>query len=195
VITALVLAAGQSRRMGRPKMTLAWRETTVLGRVIQAFHEAGVHEVVVVTGGDVEDVKMIVEAHKARAMFNPDFGREEMLSSLQVGLQSMQDVTTAAMIALGDQPQIQEETILRIAHEYEQTASPLIVPSYQMRRGHPWLVARELWGQILAMHAPQTPRDFLNQQSNAIHYVNVETPTILQDLDTPDDYTRFTVSE
>jgi molybdenum cofactor cytidylyltransferase len=181
--------------MGRPKMPLAWGETTVLGRVILAFQAAGLEDVLVVTGGDRAAVEAIAEAHKARTAFNPEFADEEMLSSLQVGLRWVKDETAAVLIALGDQPQIQEETILQIVREYERTSASLIVPSYNMRRGHPWLVARELWDSILAMRSPQTPRDFLNQQADAIHYVDVDTPTILQDLDTPEDYTRSGASE
>jgi molybdenum cofactor cytidylyltransferase len=60
-----------------------------------------------------------------------------------------------------------------------------------MRRGHPWLVARPLWGEILAMMSPQSPRDLLNAHSNEIEYVNVDNPSILQDLDTPEDYLKF----
>jgi CTP:molybdopterin cytidylyltransferase MocA len=56
-------------------------------------------------------------------------------------------------------------------------------------------VARSLWDAILDMRAPESPREFLKQHSGAIRYVEVETPTILQDLDTPEDYKEFTVSD
>jgi molybdenum cofactor cytidylyltransferase len=57
-----------------------------------------------------------------------------------------------------------------------------------MKRGHPWLVARSLWSQILAIKSPETPRDFINQYADEIQYVEVDTPSILADLDTPEDY-------
>ena len=60
-----------------------------------------------------------------------------------------------------------------------------------MRRGHPWLVARPLWDEILNMKSDQTPRDFLNIHAAEIKYVNVDTPTILQDLDTRADYLKY----
>jgi molybdenum cofactor cytidylyltransferase len=66
----------------------------------------------------------------------------------------------------------------------------LIVPSFERRRGHPWLVRRTLWHELLALESPASPRDFQNAHAAEIHYVNVETPTILADLDTPEDYRK-----
>jgi CTP:molybdopterin cytidylyltransferase MocA len=59
-----------------------------------------------------------------------------------------------------------------------------------MRRGHPWLVARPLWEEILAMSPTESPREFLNRHAGEIEYVNVDNPSILADLDTLDDYLK-----
>ena len=64
------------------------------------------------------------------------------------------------------------------------------MPSFQMRRGHPWLVTRPFWNEILELKPPQSLRDFLNSHASEIQYVNVDTPGVLADLDTPDDYHR-----
>ena len=98
--------------------------------------------------------------------------------------------TQAALIGLGDQPHVQESSIRAICEAYETSGSSLIVPSFQMKRGHPWLVTRSLWKEILELRPPSTSRDFLNKYSDAIHYVTVDTPTILADLDTPEDYRK-----
>lgn len=188
MISAIVLAAGQSKRMGRAKMTLPWRATTVLGRVIEVFHAANIDDILVVTGADREATERIAQASRARAVFNPDFASDDMLTSLQIGLRALPDGVEAAFIALGDQPQIEPGTVASVLRQYSDTHAPLIVPSYHMHRGHPWLVARLLWDEILSMRSPQTPRDFLERHATDIRYVVVETPTVLQDLDTPDDY-------
>ncbi len=190
MISALILAAGQSRRMGRPKMPLPWGANTVLGQVIQTFRLALVEDILVVTGGDRDKVEEIAEVWRARTVFNPDHASQDMLSSLQVGLKAMGPAIQAVLVALGDQPQIQESTVLLILQRYAETAGALIVPSYQMHRGHPWLVARALWADLLGMRAPETPRDFLNRHADSISYVNVGTETILQDIDTPDEYLK-----
>ena len=77
-----------------------------------------------------------------------------------------------------------------VVSRFEEKKSNLIVPSVQMRRGHPWLVASLLWEEILAMQASESPRDFLNRHASTIEYVNVDSPSILADLDTPEDYRK-----
>lgn len=190
MISALILAAGQSKRMGRPKMSLPWGAATVLGHVIQTFRAARLDDILVVTGGDRAAVEEIAGSWRVRTAFNPDFATDDMLGSMQVGLRAMGPEAETVLIALGDQPQIQEGTVLAILQKYGESAASLIVPSYRMRRGHPWLVARRHWDSILQMHPPETPRDFLSRNARDITYLVVDTPTILQDIDTPEEYER-----
>ncbi|MBN1451983.1 MAG: nucleotidyltransferase family protein [Anaerolineales bacterium] len=189
MITALILAAGQSKRMGRPKMLLPWGKTTVLGQVIEVFKAAGIEDILVVTGGAREQVDTLI-GNSARTVFNPNFAEGEMLSSLQVGLAEVRSEVEALLVGLGDQPQVQERSVRLVVEEYATSGSPLIVPSFQMRRGHPWLVARPYWDEILRMSPPETPRDFLNRHTSEIRYVEVNDPGILKDLDTPEDYLK-----
>jgi molybdenum cofactor cytidylyltransferase len=118
-----------------------------------------------------------------------------MLSSIQCALEAMPDQAQAVLIGLGDQPQVQERTVQLICEEYQGSKSRLIVPSFQMRRGHPWLVARPLWNKILALKPPESPRDFLTRHANEIHYVNMNTQSVLADLDTPEDYKKSAPKE
>jgi molybdenum cofactor cytidylyltransferase len=188
-VTAIILAAGQSRRMGQPKMLLPWGGTTVLGKVIETLKAAGLQDFIVVTGGAREQVEAIV-GESARVVFNAEYLNSEMLSSIQCGLGAVKPQAQAALICLGDQPQVRVESVQVILQEYESTGASLIIPSYQMKRGHPWLVARELWNQILEMRSPESPREFLNRHAKEIKYINVDTPDILADLDTPEDYLK-----
>lgn len=190
MITALILAAGQSKRMGQPKMLLPWGKTTVLGQVIGVFKAAGIEDILVVTGGAKELVEALVGT-SARTVFNPGFAEGEMLSSIQAGLAELKPGTEAVLIGLGDQPQVQERSVRLVVEEYTQSKASLVVPSFQMRRGHPWLVARPHWGEILRMRPSETPRDFLNRHSADIRYVEINDPGILKDLDTPEDYLKF----
>lgn len=193
-ITAIVLAAGKSSRMGRPKMCLPWGETTVIGQVVQTLAAGGVSKIIVVTGGAQAEVLAalgeIRSAISVENVFNPGYADGEMLLSLQIGLHKLEAGIDAAMVALGDQPQIQEGIVRKLLQAYGKTRAPLIVPSYQLRRGHPWIVARSLWNEILALADPATMRDFLIAHQALIHYVSVENDSVLRDLDTPADYTR-----
>ena len=190
MIAAIILAAGQSKRMGRPKMILPWGAITVIEQVIATFQNAGVQEIVVVTGGAREQVEGLVGRLAIRTVHNPGYETGEMLSSLQCGLSAMSSEVAAALIGLGDQPQVQEPTVQRLRQAFLERGSLLLVPSFQRRRGHPWLVARPLWDELLAMKAPESPRDFLNRHAGEIDYVDVNTPTILADLDTPEEYRK-----
>ena len=177
--------------MGRPKMLLPWGNTTVLGHVISTYQSAGVEEILVVTGGAHEQIEEIVNRHNVRSVFNEQYAGGEMLSSLQRGLEVLlpnRDKVQAALIGLGDQPQVQNRTVQGICETYRSRPSHLIVPSYQKRRGHPWLVENSLWQELLEMKSPQSPRDFLSSHAGEIRYVEVDTPSILADLDTPEDY-------
>ena len=113
-----------------------------------------------------------------------------MLCSVQAGLRQLIDAVDAVLFVLGDQPQILPETVRKILGYYAETNAKLIFPSYQMQKGHPWLVARCLWPEILGMAPPITLRDFTVNYKKEINYMIVDTPTILKDVDTLEDYQR-----
>lgn len=187
MISAIILAAGKSARMGQNKLLMKWGDVTVLEKVIQTIQGSGIEDIVVVTSNELRDAK--ITNHELRITINQT--NHEMLSSLQLGLQNQKAASEATIICLGDQPQIESRSVRAVCEAYQKSKSNLVVPSYQNRRGHPWLVAKPLWNEILNMKENQTPRDFLNAHANEIEYVNVDTPTILQDLDTPEDYLKY----
>lgn len=195
-VAAVVLAAGQSKRMGKAKMLLPWHGSTVLGQVVNCFATAGVDEILVVTGAERERITTLVDQlslkYPVRAIHNPAFAAGEMLSSIQCGLARLGSGFQAALIGLGDQPQMEIATVQGLLALHATGAAPIIVPSYQMRRGHPWLVRQELWAEIAALRSPQTARDFLNSHPGQIEYFEVGTPSVNQDLDTPEEYDRLT---
>lgn len=189
-ITAIILAAGESKRMGQPKMLLAWGEGTVLQTVLSAFHAAGIQDILVVTGAIHERIEALI-GDSARTIFNPDYAAGEMLSSIQSGLRAMDSEVGAALIGLGDQPQVRAGTIRRLVKVYLGSNCALAVPSYRQRRGHPWLVSRIYWQEILSMPPGETMRDFFRRHAQEIQYVKAEDASVLSDLDTPEDYSRY----
>ena len=193
MITAIILAAGKSTRMGSPKMLLPWGNTTVIEHVISVFSKAGIEDILVVTGGARKQVEAIImeceKKYPVRSVHNQGYEVGDMLLSIQCGLRHITDPNiAAAIIGLGDQPQVQERSVQLLLDASLKTKSPLLVPSFQMRRGHPWLVARQFWKDLIGMDVTQSPRDFLNAHAHDIHYVDMDTPSILADLDTPEDY-------
>jgi molybdenum cofactor cytidylyltransferase len=190
MISAVVLAAGLSSRMGHPKMVLPWGETTVIGRVVEVLAEAGVGETLVVTGGGAEQVKNVLHGLPVRTIDNPKHAEKDMVYSLQLGLQQASLGSEAALVVLGDQPQIQLETVLAVLKAHSKDEASLVIPSYRMHRGHPWLVGRSLWPFIQEIQPPDTLRTFLDHFQRNIRYIEVCDDSILRDLDTPTDYAR-----
>jgi molybdenum cofactor cytidylyltransferase len=190
-ISAIILAAGQSKRMGQPKMLLPWGNTTVLGKVIETVRRTGIEDILVVTGGAREEVEKIVVQYQLRMAHNENFANEEMLTSIQLGLREQKNQSDTTLICLGDQPQVEERSVRNVCNIFHENKSRIVVPSYQMRRGHPWLIAKELWDEVLQMRAPASMRDFLDAHKNDIFYMEYDSPSILQDLDTPADYLKY----
>lgn len=189
--SAVVLAAGQSRRMGRPKMTLSWGNTTVIGRVLQALESGGVDNVLIVTGAARVEVEKAVSGFGVRTVFNPFYAEAEMIKTLQVGISALNDEYEAALVVLGDQPQLRPKVVRGILDTYQESQAALIVPSFEMQRGHPWLLGRTYWPEILSLPSSETLRDFLNRHAAEIHYLIVNSKSVLQDLDTPEDYQHY----
>lgn len=195
MIAAVVLAAGMSRRMGHPKQTLPWGPKTVIEHLVHTLLAAQVDSILVVTGAAHAEVKALLAELPVQIVFNPEYQQHEMLFSVKLGLQAAAqaapDQPEAALICLGDQPQMRVDVIQAVLDGYSRTHASLVIPSFHRRRGHPWLVARSLWDDILQLGPNQTLRDFIHDQQFQIHYVEVDTDSVLQDIDTPEDYQKF----
>ena len=189
-IGAVVLAAGLSSRMGRPKMVLPWGRTTIIGQVVSVLQQSGVSEIVVVTGGAQHELEAALQKAAVKIEFNPRYQEDSMVLSLQVGVNHLGPSVEAVLVALGDQPQIQVKIARSVIQAYLETDSLLVAPSYQRRRGHPWLVARHLWQDILTLQPSETLRTFFAAHHEHIYYLNVDDDSVLRDLDTPADYER-----
>ncbi len=196
-LAAIIPAAGASRRMGAVKPLLPWGQRTVLGHILHTLHRAGVRPVLVITGAYPRLLAAEVQRQNLphlQTVHNPGWEAGEMLSSVQVGLRHLPPTAEATFIALADQPQITTPLISHLCRAWQQkpVQKQILFPSYKRRRGHPWLVARSLWPEILELDpACQTLRDFLHTHAAAITYLNVQSPAILHDLDTPADYQRW----
>lgn len=191
MIGAVILAAGQSRRMGDVKYLLPWGKLTVIEHIVDVVRQAGVKDIVVVTGKYHDVLVPVCMALGVKVEFNKGYAEGGMLQSFQIGLKSLGEQNTAALLVLGDQPQVQPETIIKITSVPCTIEQGIVVPSYRNRRGHPWMVCRRLWERIFRMPQNSTLRDFLRRYSSEISHVEVDTDTILQDIDTPDDYRRY----
>lgn len=189
-VGAVVLAAGQSKRMGQQKMLLPWGETTIIRQVCQQICASPVHEVVVITSDNDEAIRAQLEGLRLRVVNNPRAAQGEMLSSLQAGVDALWDSCEACLVILGDQPTIQPGTVNQILSAYTQGMGRIIAPSFNKRRGHPLLIDRAFWQGLKDLPKNKAPRDLLKANENAIYHVEVDNDSVLRDIDTPDDYNQ-----
>jgi molybdenum cofactor cytidylyltransferase len=191
-IGAIVLAAGMSRRMGQPKLLLPWGTHTILAHILTTLTDAGVTPILVVLGGFGEKIREITQDFSVTLVENPDYAGSEMISSLKIGLTSAKELKLSSVfIVLGDQPMLSLKTLHDLQEEYLSTGQPIIIPSYHMKRGHPWIICKELWDEVIHLPDSQTLREFLNQHQADIQYLNVDDPDILKDIDTWEDYIKL----
>lgn len=187
-VSAVVLAAGRATRMGGPKLVLPWQGQPMIRGVCREALASDVRDVLVVTGGWRGEVEAALADVPVRLTHNPDHATGGMLSSLGVGLRALPDDAAAALVVLGDQPTVQHEVIDRLLTAYAEGRGPIVVPVYEGRRGHPVLIDRSLWGDLHALPAGGAPRDLLSAHEETIVELEVASPSILHDIDTPADY-------
>lgn len=191
MIVAVVPAAGLSTRMGGslPKPLLPWNDVTVIEQVVRTLLAAGVDQVTVVTGHLRAAMDERLAVYPVRSVYNANYRNGEMLSSVQAGLRAMPAEADGALLALADQPQMELAVVRSVIASFEQLdGERLVIPSYQMRRGHPIALPRRLWPEILALPAGETLRTLIARHADSIRYVPVDTASVLADLDTPQQY-------
>ena len=190
MITAIVLAAGESRRMGSPKMLLPWHGRTVVEAVVACLREGGLHEILVVVGGDREGVEQALLGWRVGFVFNAAFARGEMLSSIQAGLRAVNVETEAAMLTPGDLPRMGASTVRALIEAGAAAPDRICAPVYRGRRGHPVLLPKAFWPDLLGLGEGDSLRTFLRARQGEIERVEVPDAGIHDDLDTPSDYQR-----
>jgi molybdenum cofactor cytidylyltransferase len=194
----VIAAAGRSTRMGEPKQLLPWGSTTVLAAVVANLAAAGAAPVVCVVGHRGAEMAALLAGSPACIVKNPDYLSGEMLSSYQAGIGHLSAGTLAAfgqvapllgaLLALGDQPHIPASVIAQVIAQARRTPDALVIPSFHMRRGHPFYLPAALWPELLALPPGDTLRTLVRRHEAAIIYVALDTDAILRDIDTPADY-------
>jgi molybdenum cofactor cytidylyltransferase len=187
-IGAVVLAAGLSTRMQRPKLLLPWGETTIIAHVCRTLTEIGL-DTTVVTGHQSQAIADALAGLPVNLTRNPDYAAGEMLSSLQVGLAQLETRgAEGCLVVLGDQPTLQSEVIHMLLQAYREGRGGIIAPSYRQQRGHPILIDRRYWPEIHNLPPGSAPRDVIRAHEDDVFHLVVDTPSVLRDLDTPEDY-------
>lgn len=187
MVWAVILAAGESSRMGRPKMLLPWENSTILETVIWKALSSRSDGVLVVLGADKDKIERLIRRTPVTLAVNENF-REGMLSSVRAALEKLPSETRAAIFTLGDQPHIPGDTFDKLMDSYDASEKGIVLPTYQGRRGHPILIDLKFKDEILGLDDSVGLRGLLRLHPSEILEVPLDAPGILKDIDTPGEY-------
>ena len=183
---AIILAAGESRRMGEPKQLLPFGDKTMLQCVIDAFDSPKIDQTLVVLGYKADDIAQRITATVVR---NPNHARG-MFTSVQAGLRALPKKAKLVLIAVGDQPRLKRATVEKLVETFERKKHKLLIPSIHGRQGHPLLLSARYVNEILVMDGTLTLKHFLANHPDDIARLVVDDEGVLVDIDTPADYRR-----
>ena len=190
-IVGVVLAAGQSRRMGRPKALLQCGPggETFVTRLIRALVEAGIRDVVIVSRpGDAALAAAVAEEPAATLIENPDPDRGQ-LSSLQSGIAEAERRGAAGVLVIPvDIPMVQAATIARAATCFKASVAPIVRVTHQGRHGHPVVFAAQLFDELRRADAAVGAKAVLASHAADLVNLEVDDPGVLRDVDEPADY-------
>jgi len=188
-VHGILLAAGESRRMGFPKPLLKVGNETFVAHLAAAMLQV-VARLTIVVGAHADRVRpAIVADARITVIDNPHWIRGQ-LSSIKAGLRALPPDAPAAMIHLTDHPTVRAETFAAVLDAYRQSRKPIAIARHEGRRGHPVLFDRALFAEVLDAPEDQGARVVVNADASRIVYADVDDPGILLDLDTPEDLAR-----
>lgn len=187
MIWAVILAAGESRRMGTQKLLLPFGNTTIIGAVVRTAAASRAGRTMVVLGADRDAVRGQLGSLDLTLAINERYPLG-MLTSIQAGLRALPAAAAAAVIMLGDQPFLRAPVVDAVIDAYGTGGRGIVIPTFQGRRGHPVLIDLKYRREILALDPPDGLRALMRAHPEDILEVDVADANILRDLDTPEDY-------
>lgn len=186
-VSAVVLAAGASRRMGTPKQLLRIGGETILERTLKNVRASSAAEIVLVLGHAAESVEKTISTEQIRVVRNPDY-QQGMGTSLRTGLAAISADAGAALIVLADQPFVRPETLNRLIARYQESKPQIIIPMYQGFRGNPVLLDRSVFEEVKGLNGDVGCRAIFGDHTEGICKLPVDDAGILLDIDSRSDF-------
>lgn len=184
-IVSIVLAAGRSRRMGRPKPLLELGAKTFLERILEA-HRAARLPVVVVLGPDAEAIRAQIDLSSVSCLVNPEPERGP-LSSLQLALEGVAQ-SSALILHPADHPLVRPQTLEALARFHRRVTHCIGIPTFQGMKGHPVLFPARFYPDLRSADPAQGARDVVHRNASFVFFLPVEDPGIAWDVDTPEQF-------
>jgi len=187
MISAILLAAGKSKRMGQLKQLMPFGQCTIVEQAIDHLLSSVVDELIVVVGYKAEEVTKTVAAEPVKIAINTDY-EHGLSTSIIAGLKLVDSRAQAVMLALGDQPLIDSQTINKLVQEFYNHDKGIAIPAYQGRRGHPILFSIKYKEELLKLTGDIGGRQIVKDHPDDVLEVSVNCEGIYIDIDTMDTY-------
>ncbi|MDF1561363.1 MAG: nucleotidyltransferase family protein [Bacteroidales bacterium] len=186
-IWAIVLAAGESKRMGSPKMLLPWMGMTIIEQVVENVLASDVSGAVLVLGAGSCGIKNITSRYNVVHCYNEQY-QSGMLSSVRCGFAALPDDCTAVVVMPGDQPMIEAGEINRVLAARMESGKGIVVPVYRGRRGHPLLIDSRYREEVMSLPENEGLRVLAARNPGDLFEAETDDPSVLRDIDTQEDY-------
>jgi len=186
-IWGIILAAGESKRMGSPKMLMPFKGKTIIENVIGTVMESGVNKTIVVLGSGSTGIRQLIDHMPVKCCFNENY-QQGMLSSVKCGFRNLPDKFGAALIFLGDQPMVKIPVINSLIDAYRNSGKGIVIPVTGNKRGHPLLIDSKYRHEVENLDSGAGLNVLAKNYSYDVSEVDVNTSSILKDIDTIDDY-------
>lgn len=188
-VWAIILAAGKSTRMKKQKLLLPFNGKTIIETVISNSMQVFGEKILVVLGSHHEEIKKQIERLPVKTCINENYP-DGMLSSVICGFQALPEEAVAAMLFLGDQPQIPSGVGRAVLDKWRQSGKGIVIPVSGGRRGHPVLIERKYKPEIECLDSDKGLRQLMEKFSSDVAEVESARSEILRDIDTPEEYLR-----
>lgn len=190
MISAILLAAGESRRMGRLKQLLPFGPKTVIETCLDALLASRVSEIIVVLGHRHQEIQSHIEHLPVKVVINEHYA-QGMSSSVICGVRAISSSARAALIAVVDQPLVTPDIINRLIEAYRNSEKKIVIPAYRGRGGHPIIIDIAFRQNILAIDPERGLRQIVYSHPQDVLRVDVETDAVIQNMNTWADYQRL----
>jgi molybdenum cofactor cytidylyltransferase len=189
-IAAVVLAAGGSTRMGKPKLLLPWRGEPLVRWPVKTALEASLSPVIVVTGAVAGEIERSLRGLDVEIVHNPNWDAGQS-TSVRCAIEALPAETEAVIFLLGDQPQVSVSFIEKMIATYRNNTPPIpiFVSAYQGKRGNPVLFDRSYFTELLALEGDAGGRLIFSKHS--LFFIPVDNPDMMFDIDFPEDYNNL----
>jgi molybdenum cofactor cytidylyltransferase len=196
MIGAVILSAGESSRMGRPKALLPINGQTFIEKIVGALKQTSVGKIIVVLGHSAAEMKRRIEHLPVEILINSDY-KLGQLSSLQVAVRDLEKTADCdgMLVHLVDHPYIDAKLVENMIDRFRATGKLIVVPLHGTRRGHPVLFSRKLFGELLTAPMDEGAKAVVNAHRDDTLEIDTEDVGITLDIDTPELYRQYVKGE